>query len=398
MKFSSFLDKVTYFSVLIFLASLTWSTALMEIMSVTMLIGWGFLKSKNGWKLEIDKRVFYFLAAYVFLSTISFFWSEFPKQSFRGVFKILQHFFLFWIVAETLKTPERHRTASKILIYSFIILGVDGIWQYVFGKDLLRQIACEPASSGPRISATFKNYGLLASYLISFLPLLGALFKRGDERKKNWAVVTGVFLGLLLLFWTRLRGAWVAFLGGLFFGLWNRKKRVYVLFALLAICAVPFVLPRSMIIHLDSEGKEQSLVERYYLWDRALQVIEARPLTGTGINTYDVAHQKYDQRQNWRVRGYYAHNGYLQMAAETGLPSLFCFLGFIFFYFWRAFEILRKSTNANENCILLGFLTGMTSFLILGSIDTTLHNPHAVMAFWFLAAWGMAYLQVLKKP
>lgn len=376
----SFFERATYLSVLIFLASLTWSTALMEIASVSMLVGWAVLKFKKGWKPEIDKKVFCFLAAYVFLSTISFFWSEFPKQSFRGVFKVLQHFFLFWIVAETLTTTERHATALKVLIFSFLFLGVDGIWQYAFGKDLLRGIAFEPASSGTRISASFKNYALLASYLISFLPLLASLFKKEGERKKNLAVTAGALLGLLLLFWTRLRGAWVAFLGGLLFYLWNSQKRLYALLVLLLLGAVPFLLPRSMVIHLDSEGKEQSLIERFYLWDRAAQVIAARPWTGTGINTYAVAHQKYDQRQNWRVRDYYAHNGYLQLAAETGLPSLACFLAFLFFYFRRMFE--KRA--------LMGFLTGMVNFLILGLIDTTLHNQQAVMGFWFLAGWGMA--------
>lgn len=393
----SFFEKTTYFSVLIFLASLTWSTALMEITSVTMLIGWVLLKFKNGWKVEIDKRVFCFLVAYVFLSAISFFWSDFPKQSFRGVFKILKHFFLFWVVAETLTTPERHRTAFKILIYSFVILGVDGIWQYVVGKDLLRGIAYEPASSGPRISVTFKNYGLLASYLITFLPLLAALFKKSEVGRKNLALAVGAFLGLLLLFWTRLRGAWVAFLGGSLFFLWNSQKRIYAILVLLVLCTAPFLLPRSMVIHLDSEGKEQSLVERFYLWDRAVQVIVARPWSGTGINTYVVAHQKYDHRHNWRVRGYYAHNGYLQLAAETGLPSLACFFAFLFFYFRRVFEVLRKLTHENERRILVGFLTGIVNFLILASVDTTFHNPQAVMAFWFLAGWGMAQLRTLRN-
>jgi len=160
--------------------------------------------------------------------------------------------------------------------------------------------------------------------------------------------------------------------------------------ALVAIGSV-FFLPRSMVIHLDSEGKEQSFVERVYLWDRALQVIRARPWTGTGINTYSVAHQKYDQRQNWRVRNYYSHNGYLQIAAETGLPSLACLLAFLFFYFRRAIQSLREGSEGGAGRTLIGILTGLVNFLMLALVDTVFHNPQAVMGFWFLAGWGVAY-------
>jgi len=208
--------------------------------------------------------------------------------------------------------------------------------------------------------------------------------------------VVGSALGLLLLFWTRLRGAWVAFIGGVLFFLWTAKKRIYLAFVMLALGSLFFLLPRSMIIHLDYYGKEQSLIERLYLWDRAVQVIAARPLTGTGINTYAVAHQKYDQRQSWRVKNYYSHNGYLQIAAETGLPSLACFLAFLFFYFQNSLRLLKGLSGGEERVRLLGFLTGIVNFLILGIIDTIFHNPQAVMGFWFLVGWAVAYQRLLR--
>ena len=304
--------------------------------------------------------------------------------------KVLQQVSLFWIAADALHTSERQRTAFRVLTFVFIGLGLDGIWQYAFGKDLIRQIAFEPASAGPRISACFKNYGLLASFVITFLPLLAINLERKTP-VHSLGNLAGSLLGCLLLFWTRLRGAWIAFVGGICFHIWNTKKRVYLLWVILAAGAILFFLPRSMVVHLDSESKEQSLIERFYLWDRAAQVILARPWTGTGINTYSVAHQEYDKRKNWRVRNYYAHNGYLQIAAETGLPSLFCLLAFLFLYFKETFAALKKIPEGLERRTLLAFLTGSVSFLILAVIDTIFHNPQTVMGFWFLLGWGAAY-------
>ena len=397
-RLNFFLDRGVYLAILTYLAALAFSTALMEIACVVALLGWAVLKfERRQWKsLPVEKETFFFLAVFAMLSVISFFWSEFPKQSFRGIFKVLKQVLLFWMVTETLNTPARQKTAFRVLTFVFIGLGLDGAWQYVFGKDLIRHIAFEPASSGPRISASFHNYGLLASFVISFLPPLVSRFERSAAWTQKLGASLATALGLLLLFWTRLRGAWVALFGGICFFLWNSKKRMYLALVLLAALGGLFALPRSMVIHLDSQGKEQSLIERFYLWDRAIQVVKARPWTGTGINTYSVAHQKYDRTQSWRVKNYYAHNGYLQIAAETGLPSLFCLLTFFFLYFRGAFQTLRKIPEGMERRTLVGFLTGLVNFLILAVIDTIFHNPPAVMGFWFLMGWAAAYRNLLE--
>lgn len=340
--------------------------------------------------------MFFFLAAFGFLSVISFFWSDFPRQSFRGIFKVLQQLALFWMVAETLDAPKRHEKALGVLTFIFITLGLDGMWQYVFGADLVRQIPFEPASAGPRISASFHNYGLLASFLIAFSPLLFFQLEKRGAPKRSFALSLGFVLSLVLLVWTRVRGAWAAFWGGLVFLAVLERKKIYFALVILPVLLAALILPRAMVIHLDAEGKEQSLVERVYLWDRAIQVILARPLTGTGINTYAVAHQKYDQRENWRVRNYYAHNGYLQIAAETGIPSLICFLLFLFFYLREGLRFLSSRSDPKERRMALGFLTGVVNFLILGIIDTIFHNPQAVLGFWFLAGWALAYQKSVK--
>lgn len=393
----AFLDRWVYLCLLVLLASLCFSTALMEISFVAALIGWVILKTKKGWSVPCDKKMFWALAAFVSLSSISFFWSEFPKQSFRGILKVLKQFLVFWMVAESFQTTGRQQTAFQTLSYLFIFLGLDGAWQYVFGTDLIRRIPFESASSGPRISASLHNYGLLAAFVLTFWPLLFSRLEKRGGLAFLFRSSLGVVLGLLLLFWTRLRGAWLAFLGGVIFFLWNQKKKLYLVLLFCAATEAILLLPRSMVIHLDAERKEQSLVERFYLWDRAAEVIRARPWTGTGINTYAVAHQKYDRRQNWRVKNYYAHNGYLQMAAETGLPSLACFLTFLFFYFRKAFGFLKGATNEEEKRTLVGILTGLVNFLILSLIDTILHNPQSVMGFWFLAGWGMAYSNLFPE-
>lgn len=376
----------------IFLAALTFSTALVEISFTLALGGWLLLKFKDPDVSAMRGKMGLALLGFVLICVASFFWSEFPRQSFRGIFKVLKQVLVFWIAADTLADAKRLSWTNRVLVVLFLFLGIDGVVQYVFGKDLIRHIPFEPASSGPRISASFKNYGLLASFVITFLPLLFSPLQKDESKGLFFQRIAALLLGALLLYWTRMRGAWLAFAVGVAFYLfWMKRKRFFFLFLLLGATGL-FLLPRHMKIHLDAEGKEQSIIERFVLWERAIEVIRARPLTGTGINTYTVAHQRYDRRQNWRVRNYYAHNGYLQIAAETGLPSLAFFLAFLFFYFSQALRSLKTLEGISRHT-LIGIITGILNFLVFGGIDTVFHNPQAVLGFWFLAGWGMAYLR-----
>jgi len=375
---------------LTFFAGLTFSSALMEIAFACLLGGWVLQKTQEPLVLPFERRVFFTLLGFVLLSVLSYFWSEYPPQSFRGIFKILQQFFTFWILSDILRGQKRLRLLGYAAISLVLLLGVDGMWQYVTGSDLLRQIPYEPHSSGPRLSASFKNYALLASFLVTFIPVLFSPTGPKEKSQLTFLRSLATLLGLLILFWTRTRGAWIAFFVSLVFLLILKKKiKALLILAGLGLASL-VVLPSSMVLHLDTYGREQSMVERYYLWDRAAQVIRARPLTGTGINTYAVAHQKYDQRQSWRVRNYYAHNGYLQIAAETGIPSLLFFLAFLFFYFRNAIEWKRRETHVWKRRRLEGILAGLVGFLTFAAIDTVLHNEIAVMAFWLLAGWGNA--------
>lgn len=153
------------------------------------------------------------------------------------------------------------------------------------------------------------------------------------------------------------------------------------------------MLPRNAIVHLDKQNNEQSLAERFDLWQLAINVIQAKPLTGTGINTYTKAHEKYDRKKSWRVKEYYAHNGYLQMAAEIGIPGLSAFLAFLVIFISRA---LHKSLSLAppERNIAVGLIASLLSFLVFAASDTLLHNPQSVMHFWFFAGLLAAALQL----
>ncbi len=383
--------SLALYALCVFWVTLAFSSALVEIFSVTAFVAWIFWKRLSGrpfWTLsrELSVPLLLFLLA----ALVSVVFSEYPSKSFRGILKVLQQLMLFVVAADLFSADIKKRFFEIIVLGAAALVLSDAIFQYFAGFDFLRFHAPEASGAGVRLSAGFGNYGKLAAYLVCVIPFLGglALFYRERKMPKHSLVSLALLLGLAaVLFLTRSRGAFLGLLAGLFLaGLFLRKfKLLFVLLFAAGIGAA--LLPHNMMIHLDADRKEQSVVERYYLWDRAIHVIKAKPLTGTGINTYAVAHQKYDSTGNWRVKNYYAHNGYLQIAAEMGLPALFCLLWFFAVYFFRAFTAIGKGTENPK----AGLLSGLLSFLIFAAVDTLLHSSQPAMMLWFLLGLQEAY-------
>ncbi len=389
-------------AMLVLWISTTFSIALMEISFVCALVFWAVWRINTSLTSEVKFRgaevtprrffggggaLWVPLALFFAAVSVSLIFSEFPKQSFRGFFKVLKPILVFVMAADLFREGKAGKRFDRVFLATFLLVTIDCSIQYAFGKDLLRGFAAEPSTAGLRINAPFGNFAKLATYLVLVTPVFMGLFLGGwirpETRKKSFYSLALAFAGLLLLYLTRCRGPVVAIVASLgILALYKRWFKVLGL-GLILFLAVVVMSPRHVIIHQDAEGKEQSIVERFELWKRALHVIEAKPLTGTGINTYNVAHEKYDKTQNWRVRGYYAHNGYLQLTAEIGIPGLICFLVFIFMYFRKALRCLKNTRGSPEAYVNLGMLTGLLAFLIYAAFDNNLQSPPSLMFFWF---------------
>ncbi len=83
---------------------------------------------------------------------------------------------------------------------------------------------------------------------------------------------------LFCLYLTRYRGAWLGLFAGSFLALvlYRQWKSIAIL-VFTGLVGLAF-LPKHMLIHLDADNQEQSIVERFHLWQRAVHVIEAKPL------------------------------------------------------------------------------------------------------------------------
>lgn len=104
-------------------------------------------------------------------------------------------------------------------------------------------------------------------------------------------------------------------------------------------------------------------------WEVAINLIEASPILGIGIGTYTGV-----SRNLWDF-GHIAHNTYLQLAVEWGLPLMIIFFSFVLLLIFKVtiFSKIRKDDNVIFRDILI--------ILLFGSLAISLNNARI---FWLV--------------
>lgn len=304
----------------------------------------------------------------------------------KGLHKWVRGFFIFWLVYDLLQNQKFEKRALIVFVVTFWIACLDGFFQYATGRDLIRQHAIGYTDLIPRVTSSFGYFGMFASFLLIAIPIAVGYFGNQSKNKQKlfWLAVT-FGIGVLNLYLTRTRGAWISFFIMMLLYLISLKRWSLILGLLVLTVPVLSLLPKGLIFHSQQEeGVDKTTHHRIMLWKEALNIIKAKPIFGCGLNTYVENIEKYNPESDHEVKNYYAHNGYLQHAAETGLFGLVTFFFFLTHYFELIFKKIGKGTFDLTRMILLS----LSGFLFYMLFDTIFHNLQPFVMFWILLGWG----------
>jgi len=292
---------------------------------------WLLVRRKNPAGLARAPGI-WFAAALVLLVVASAYTTHSIYFSLNSLVFTLACLGAYVLAATVCRDKQVAAAAVWTLLVSAMLVSVLAIRQYAFeaggGPNFWRSIL-SPGEHA-RLFGPFINPSFFAGYLVIALPVtLGAYLV---TRRTVLAMLAGIgfTLDLLALMLTGAKFGIVAGVAalGIFFllAIFTGSLRRARFARLLVICVV--VLPllilfsapvRSRIQAAEAGGTQvHSTVFRIYTWQATLDMIIHRPWLGVGAGTFAITYPRYTVAGPTKL----AHDSYLQVAAECGVPAL----------------------------------------------------------------------------
>jgi O-antigen ligase len=119
----------------------------------------------------------------------------------------------------------------------------------------------------------------------------------------------------------------------------------------------------------------------------SLRMLRDHPAFGVGLGNFEIAYPPYQSFPSDATIDY-AHDDYLQAAAETGLAGAAIIIAALAFFFRLSFHGLARRLLSDQGWIQLGAALGCCGLLVHSFVDFNLHIP--ANAAWFAALAGVA--------
>jgi len=135
------------------------------------------------------------------------------------------------------------------------------------------------------------------------------------------------------------------------------------------------------IANLVSDG---TLASRMEVWQRGLMMVQDFPFTGIGIGTYNVvAHALYPffiAAPDEIVP--HAHNQFLEVAVDLGIPGLMAYLGLLAAFVFCAVRAYRAANDAGMRALIAGLVCGMIAHHVFGLTDAFILGSKPGLLMW----------------
>ena len=310
-------------------------------------------------------------------------------QAGKGVSNLWEWFFAFYIVVHLVKRRNQLKRFIGVWLASAIIVTLYGIYQYI-------------TSPSRFVTSFFTLNSYLSQYLILIIPLILSLFLFKKAKKEGSRPVDGmgkIFLGVVflltftLLIFTMERGAWLGItIGVLMMGIMLRDKPILIGFPLLL--ALAFFSFSPFKARALSIFQPQYHSERLCCMRSCLTMIKERPLIGVGLGNFRYHYPGY-MLPGAKEYFLHAHNIFLQITVEMGIPGLLVFLWLLFLFFKDIFA--QRQEDKYLKVVSIGFCAGIIAILITSFFHDVFHSRQIATLTWYIIGMAIAANKGLLK-
>lgn len=314
------------------------------------------------------------------------------------------YFVALWVVRDA----RALKTVLALIAVAVTVVALMALWEYLdrAGSTIERSRVQGIAGEANRMGAFFVTYMFLFLGYFFVTPL----------RRYGWLMLVPFLLCVRGIMVTFSRGAHVAFAAGVLVACWMRSKWLFVVAAAAAafIITHPALLPGGFRTRIEqtirpgqrldleagasqelSRQLEPSVGRRVEAWNGGLAMVRAHPWVGVGFGGFRRFIPHYTQG---RVSSMAAHNTYLWLAAEMGIPTLLVFLLFLDLLAYHTVWLYRHSRDVWLRALGLGVLAGVAALSVANGFSECLDSSEEVVGyFWILCALVMRGVLLEKQ-
>jgi len=203
--------------------------------------------------------------------------------------------------------------------------------------------------------------------------------------EKAYCIVC-LLLTILAVTFCASRGGFLGLVVAALFLVWHTKRRVRNLILISAlVLPLSVALPMSPLHRLLDPSTDYGSTQFHLeAWEAGLRMIEAHPIAGIGLGNFKPLMPLYmSVTPGTRVDvDSVAHNMFIEVAAELGLPALLIFLA-IFWCTYRTLGRLRRSPSTHSLIreTAAALQAGLVGFAVAGSFVSAEYQKTSWMGF-----------------
>lgn len=411
-------EKALHYALLFFCALLPFQFALnpqsgidlaiVRVLIPLLFIVWAVIKIKNKDYSMDSSLLSGLVAAFLFLAFISIPFSQNISWSFRKLLFLFSIAPLYFVVADVLK--NKTNTAKPIIaalvagstllaaigiiqFFAQFLFGINTVYSFLahkispifLGNSFSEAVLAYPSwlvnnqgATLMRSVAIFPDPHMLSYYMGLTIPWAIALATT-SKKYKHWFFFSTALLVIADIL-TFTRGGYIALIAAAIATLPLIPKKA-IKKMLLSVClflvlfAVAPHNPVSARFTSSFDVKEGSNQGRLSNWQQALLIIKKHPF-GVGIGAYSLA---VDPEADYR-QPIYAHNLYLDIAAELGIFAALLFVAILLLALVSFWKVAKKQP------FFIAGVGSMTVFSVHSLVETPLYSVHILPLFFMMLA------------
>lgn len=313
----------------------------------------------------------------------------------------LMPFFLYFITLWVVRDKRVLKTVAILIMAGTFVVALMAIRDYSFAPNA--------SFEDSRVGGIAEQPNMLGAFFVYYMFLFLGFFLTAPGKPKRWFLLIPFlvcFRGIMVTF---SRGAYLGFAAGGLAAAFFRNKLLFLaaLGGLVLVLINPVYLPAGIQYRMGmtieqkhaglvdvgvEQNLESSAATRIIIWRGAAQMIKENPWWGVGYGAFPRFLPHYTEG---RVGTMDAHNSYLLIAAEMGIPTLIVFLLILMTVIYYTRWLYLRTGDPFLKALALGFLAGLIGLVVTNFFGSRIDSQETAGFFWILC--GLIMRAVLME-